>query len=217
MELSLYKKFSEQERFNAVVEILKENGIEHSVTEDRESLDSLYGDKHFKHLFFVKIKKEDFEKVDNLLLSQASQHLESVEKEHYLFSFTNEELHDIISKPDEWNEFDFLLAQKILQDRGISIDQAKIKKLKDERIRELAKPDEKGRVWIVIGYFSAMLGGILGILIGWHLSTFKKTLPNGQKVFGYTTTDRSHGNRILILGIAMLAFWIIVKVITTQD
>jgi hypothetical protein len=140
MELVIYKKFFEQDQVNGLVDILKENEIAYSVSEDRESLDSLYGDKQFKQQYFVKIKKADFETVDNILINQAREHLDNVDKDHYLFTFSNEELYDILSKPDEWSEFDFLLAQKILRDKGERIGDEQIKNLKNERIRELAKP-----------------------------------------------------------------------------
>lgn len=128
MEFVTYKRFSEQEQAKELVDILEENEIEYSVSEDRDSLDSLYGgDNQFKQLYFVKIKKQDFETVNNILITQSGKHLDNVDKDHYLFTFTNEELYDILAKPDEWNEFDFLLAQKILKNRGKPMDQEKVK------------------------------------------------------------------------------------------
>lgn len=81
---------------------------------------------------------------------------------------------------------------------------------------ELAKPDQRNRGWIYAGYFFAFPGGLLGIFIGWHLSTFKKTLPNGEKVYGYNVKDRTHGNRILIIGLVMLVFWLAVRIIEAE-
>jgi hypothetical protein len=217
MELATYKTFFEQERATALVDLLKENGIEVLVTEDRESLDSLYGQKQFRQQYFVKIKKDDFKKADSILIQRSADQLAEVDKDHYLFTFTNDELHDILSKPDEWSEFDYLLAQKILKDRGGHVSDEKIAALKDERMRELAKPDEKNRGWIYAGYVFAILGGLLGIFIGWHLSTFKKTLPNGETVHGYTVEDRAHGNRILIIGLFMFMFLLGLRIFGGED
>jgi hypothetical protein len=217
MELVTYKRFFEHEQVAAMVDLLKENGIEYEVTEDRESLDSLYGQKEFRQQYFVKIKKEDFKKVDSILIHHSTKDLDKVDKDHYLFSFTNDELHEILSKPDEWNEFDFLLAQRILNDRGEQVGEEKLQKLKAERIKELAKPDEGNRGWIYAGYVFAFLGGLLGIFIGWHLSTFKKTLPNGDKVYGHTVADRAHGNRILIIGFTMFLLLIGVRIFGAED
>jgi hypothetical protein len=201
MELITYKKFNEQEQVEYLTGILKENEIGFEVAEDRDSLDTLYGANHLTKHFYIKIKKEDFAKVDSILLSLMETDLASVDKDHYLFNFTDVELFDILSKPDEWNEADYLLASKILKERGKEINDDTIKLLRAQRISELAKPDEGHRSWMYAGYIFALLGGLLGIFIGWHLSTFKKTLPNGQRVYGYTERDRTHGNRILIIGL----------------
>ena len=129
--------------------------------------------------------------------------METVDKDHYLFGFTDEELFEIISKPDEWNEFDFQLAKKILRERGKEINQDTINLLKKQRLNDLAKPEEGQRNWIYAGYIFALLGGLIGVFIGWHLSTYRKTLPNGQQVYGYKQEDRKHGRRIWIKGAIM--------------
>jgi hypothetical protein len=208
MELLVYKTFFEPESARALAEILTQNNIHHTITEDRESLDSLYGDKTFKKQYFVKIKDKDFVAVDSLLLEHSKQLLDDVDKEHYLFSFNSAELYDILRKPDEWTQLDVLLAQKILTERGVSVTQDELSKLKDERTKSLAKPDDGNGPWIYIGYLMAMLGGLFGVFIGWHLSTFKKTLPNGERVHGYSVQDRTHGNNILVIGVVMLLVWL---------
>jgi hypothetical protein len=216
MEFITYKKFSEPERAIALTDLLSSQGIEFHLTEDRESLDSLYGDKLLNKQFFVKIKKEDFAKADTILLTESAKELETVEKDHYLFSFTDEELFDILTKPDEWNEFDYQLAKKILLERGKDISTDTVDLLRKQRISELAKPEEGQRNWIYAGYLFALLGGLLGIFIGWHLSTFKKTLPNGEKVFGYTQKDQQHGKRIFIIGIIMFTVWVTIRILRSE-
>jgi hypothetical protein len=203
MGLLVYKRFYEQERANGLTELLADNGIEFELTEDKENLDALYGDKQFSKQYFVKIKADDFKKVDSILLNLSEKELETVDKDHYLFGFTDEELFEIISKPDEWNEFDFQLAKKILRERGKEINQNTIDLLKKQRLNDLAKPEEGQRNWIYAGYIFALLGGLIGVFIGWHLSTHRKTLPNGQQVYGYKLEDRKHGRRIWIIGAIM--------------
>ncbi len=214
MEFVTYRSFTDADRAMAMSHILQANDIPHTIAEDRESLDSLYGDKQFRQHFFVKIRKEDFHTVDIILLKHSSQFLDTVDHEHYLFTFSNDELYDILAKPDEWNEFDFLLAQRILDSRGEKIDAAIIQKLRDKRLRELAQPDERGAEWIAIGYILAVLGGILGIILGWHVKTFKKTLPDGNRVHAFTANDRMHGLRIMIIGIVVFVLSILYAIAT---
>lgn len=120
---------------------------------------------------------------------------------------------DVIIKSDEWNKFDVQLAQKILVKKGKRLSNSEIEEIKRQRILDLAKPEKKQSEWIFVGYISSLLGGLLGIFIGWHLLTFKKTLPNGDRVFNYSNEDRKHGNQILILGIISIVIWTIIKII----
>jgi hypothetical protein len=207
MKFLTYRQFPEREQAENFAAILKENGIPFTITEDRDNLDSIYGDRQFQRMFLVKVRDTDFEKTDKALLEKNQHSLEDVEPDHYLFSFSDEELYEIIARRDEWNEFDFLLAQKILRDRGREVNESTVSTLRAKRIEELAKPDKNQGIWIYAGYFSACAGGLLGIFIGWHLRTFKKTLPDGTRVHVYTDKDRKHGSIILAVGITMTAIW----------
>jgi len=208
MELVTYKKYYEQERVDALTQLLKENEIEFHVVEERESLDSLYGDKHFEKQFFVKIKLNDFSKADTVLKEISLKELATVEKDHYLFGFNDEE---IISKPDEWNEFDYELAKKILKDRGREINEGTVQLLKNQRLKQLAKPEERQHNLVYAGYFFALLGGIIGAFIGWYMWTYEKVLPNGQRTYGFTKEDRMHGKIIFFLGIILFAFYVLIR------
>jgi hypothetical protein len=210
MDFVVFRKFNDQERVEAIVAILREHHIEFQVTEDRDSLDGLYGGSKLTN-YYVKLKQADFARTHAVLQSLGEEALEHVEKDHYLYAFTDEELFEVLSKPDEWNEMDYQLSKRILKERGKEINNDTIELLKQQRIRELAKPEESQRAWIYAGYIFSLLGGLLGIFIGWHLSSFKKTLPNGQRVYGYAEADRKHGSRILIIGIAMFFITAIVR------
>jgi hypothetical protein len=216
MGLLVYKRFYEQERATELTNILTDNGIDFEVTEDKENLDSLYGDKTFSKQYFVKINGDDFKKADSILLKLSEQEIDTADKDHYLYGFTDEELFEIISKPDEWNPFDFQLSKKILRERGKEINQETIDLLKKQRLNDLAKPEEGQRNWIYAGYLFALLGGLIGVFIGWHLSTYRKTLPNGQQVYGYKQEDRKHGRRIWILGAIMFIISLTIRFSTIE-
>lgn len=211
MELITYKKFNEESDVEYLTDVLKANQVPFEVTVDRDSLDTLYGANHLTKYFYVKIRREDFEKVNSILFGLSEKELDSLDKGHYLFDFTDEELFEILSKPDEWSEMDYSLSKRILSVRGKDVNEHTIELLRKQRIKELSKPEEGHRLWIYAGYIFALLGGLLGIFIGWHLSTFKKTLPNGSRIYGYSQTDRSHGNNILIIGIVMFLISLIIQ------
>ena len=127
--------------------------------------------------------------------------------------FTDDELIEVITKSDEWNKFDISLAKKLLKDKGKEITPEKIEEIKRQRIIELSKPEEGQKGYIILGYITAFLGGLLGIFIGWHLLTYKKTLPNGNRIYAYSENDRKQGNRILTIGYIFLAFWLIIRIL----
>jgi len=165
----------------------------------------------------VKIKSADFEKVNQLLKDDENKNIEDVDKDYYLFSFTDDELIDVVTKADEWSAFDVVLARKLLTERGKDISEAAISVINEQRLEELKKPESSQLSWIIVGYLIA-LGDItiafgviiwpffvcaIGLFIGWHLASYKKTLPDGERVFGYNQTDRMHGKRIFYLGITV--------------
>ena len=207
MEFVTYKKYYEQERVDTLTQLLKESNIEFRVEEERESLDSLYGDKHFTKQFFVKIKTEDFTKADSILRDLSLKEVATVDKDHYLFGFSDEELFEIVSKPDEWNEFDYELAKKILNDHGKAISEDAL-----QLLNELTKPIERQRNTVYAGYFFALIMPIIGAFIGWHLWGAKKALPNGQRTYGFTKEDRTHGKIIFFLGITLTILYIFIRV-----
>ncbi len=200
MGYSVYKKYFEAEQAEALAELLKKHNIDCAISHDRDSLDSLYGDNHFKTVYFVNLKPESFAVADNLLLAESESEANQDDPDHYLHSFTDDELLEILAKPDEWNAPDYQRARNILKSRGKSFDLNELEFLKRKRIEELARPEEVLPVWIHIGYFFVMLGGVLGLFIGLHLYASKKTLPDGRQIYTYKTNDRKHGMRIIILG-----------------
>lgn len=210
MDFVAFKKFDVRERVEALTTLLQEQGIEFKVTEDRSSLDSLYGGDRPTH-YYLNLKQADFERANALLFSIGEKEMDLVGKDHYLYTFTDEELFEVLSKPDEWNELDFNLSKRILKERGKEINDDTIDLLRKQRIKDLAQPDESHTTWIYAGYIMAILGGILGVFIGWHLTSFKKTLPNGQRVYGHSESDRRHGRWILAIGAIMFVIWMSVR------
>ncbi|CAN5306419.1 hypothetical protein BH10BAC4_BH10BAC4_04350 [soil metagenome] len=203
MTLLTYKKFNDRESAEALGEILKTKGIEFEITEDRNNIGSVYGNRTFTQLFYVNIRPEFFSKADEAVLKVSDESVATVDQDHYLYSFTDEELFDIVTKPDEWNALDYQLSQKILKERGKDISTETVALLKAQRTKELARPEPRQPGLIAAGYIFALVGGIIGVFIGWHISTYKKVLPDGKQVFGFQQEDRKQGRIIWILGSIM--------------
>lgn len=207
-----FQKFNFKEDAVELASFLRESEIEYRIEDTSSGLDGNFGNTDLTKDYLIKLLQRDFEKADDLLLQLSSNLVETADSSHYLFDFSNEELKEIIVKKDEWSHFDYLLAQRILEERGEEINPEQIEFYRKQRIEDLSKPEEHQATWIFIGYFFAFLGGFLGIFIGWYLRTHRKTLPNGDRVFNYSQSDRKNGGRILFIGIASLILWTLVKI-----
>jgi len=118
-----------------------------------------------------------------------------------------------LTRPDEWSPIDYKLSIALLRERGKSIDQDLILSLKKQRLNDLSKTESSQVPWIILGYFVSILGGIIGVAIGLHLMTSKKSLPDGKKIYSYKDSDRKHGGIIFSIGILFLFLWISLKIL----
>lgn len=208
-----YHKFNDPALAEELAEQLERHNIEYTIEQESTGFDpSLVMSNETKY-YAVKIKSADFEKVNDLLKQNEEVNTDEIDKDYYLFSFTDDELMDVITKADEWSAFDVVLAHKLLAERGKEITEQKIAAIHGQRIEELKQPEPPQTIYIISGYFFALLGGILGFFIGWHLSTYKKTLPNGERVYGYTENDRWHGRLIFYLSFVGLAMGLAFKLL----
>ena len=209
-EFITYQKFNDPALAEELAEKLDHHDIAYFVDESSFRFDPSLVMSNATTEYAVKIKSEDFEKVNQLLIADESKNVNDVDKDYYLFTFTDDELMDVITKADEWSAFDVVLARKLLAERGKNVSDKEIETINEQRIEELKQPDTPQTFWIVIGYMVSILGGVLGIFIGWHLYSYKKTLPDGERVYGYTERDRWHGRIIFYLSIVVFAVAIIV-------
>ena len=209
----VFKKYSSIEQAKEVITILNSNNIETEIGNNIPQVDSLLTGNNIPYEFEIKVKITDFEQATKLLENIADDLINQVDKNHYLFSFSDEELYDIILKQDEWSEFDYSLAKKLLFEKGKPINEALIKSLKKQRLLDLSKPEENQKPWIIAGYIFALLGGFFGVIIGYVLMTSKKNLRNGQRVYSYNFNDRKQGKMIFYIGIILLPFYIMIRIL----
>ncbi|WP_282136093.1 hypothetical protein [Seonamhaeicola maritimus] len=212
-DYSIFRKFSSLEQALELKELLSKNGIESKLADNTPPVDITFSGNTLQNQVEIQIKQINFETANQILEKNAEDLINQIDKDYYLFEFTDEELYEILLKSDEWNKFDYTLAQRILKQRGKSIDDDLLNSLKNERLNQLAKPDENQKPWILAGYLFSFLGGFLGLIIGYFLWTSKKTLPNGKKVYSYAENDRKHGKYIFFIGLIITPIITILKVI----
>ena len=218
--LITYKTFNDPELVRQLAILFEEHSIEYETEDDSKIFDASFSFNPATRCIAVNIKQEDFEKANQLLSEISRSEINSISKDHYLFNFSDEELLDIIKKPDEWSPLDFELSKNILRDRKIEIRPNKIQELRKERIVELSRPETDKSNNDLLACLFILSGTILltlaprpvyfvfnmfGIMMAALLFQSKKTLPDGQRVFRYAEADRKQGRFIFILGILLTA------------
>ncbi|MEP3043267.1 hypothetical protein [Nonlabens ulvanivorans] len=213
-EYSIFRRFPTLELALEIKELLEDNDIDVVIDDNVPPVDVTFSGSTLQHKIELRINEADFEKAEDILEQHSNAVLDEIDKDYYLFSFTDEELYDVLLKSDEWSSLDYALAQKLLKERGKSIDKELLISLKKQRLEELAKPDDNQQAWIIAGYIFSILGGFLGLIIGYFLWTSKKTLPNGQKVDSYSLKDKKHDKGIFYIGVIIAPIVLIMKMLS---
>jgi hypothetical protein len=213
-----FKKFNQKEIAEDFADVLEKAGIKFLIEEDSLQFDASFANNPLNRDFLVKIKQEDFEKASRAYEVYFSEHLNEIDRDYYLFQFSDDELKEIVSKPDEWGSFDFQLAQELLKQRGIEITDTEKQAIKTERFREISKPQSVTNSHIILDYVTCIFSFpaciyfgttiplyLFGasVIIAWVWGFSKKTLPNGDRVFSYSTHARKNGRIIFYLGMTI--------------
>jgi hypothetical protein len=206
-----FQKFNDEVLADNLIAVLTTAGIDILVEDDKQIFDPSFASNLLTREIRLKLRPEDFEKAQQIVAEYYSKQLDEVDKDYYLFEFTDLELTEIITKPDEWGDFDYQLAQKLLKDRGKEINPEILTLLRKQRNEDLAKSESSNSYIIYLGYISAILGGLVGILIGWHLAYSKKTLPDGRRLYRYKDSERNHGTRMLLLAAIILLMLLLAR------
>jgi translation elongation factor EF-G len=137
-----YQKFYHKNESIELTEQLIANKIDYLLVDSSSSFDSTFANNYFNTEFTLKLKKQDFQKADDLMLSFSNNLIDEVDESYYLFEFSDDELLDVLKKYEEWGKLDYLLAQKILKNRGVTVSDNLLSTFKKQRIEELSKPEE---------------------------------------------------------------------------
>ncbi len=200
-EFITYRRFKTIFDAAPLVENLRAAGIEFEIENASPSLDITFSANDSQNEYRVKVSPGDFEKIDALLQTDAAEIMNKIDSDYYLFSFSDEELVEILEKPDEWSSEDHFIASKILNDRGKPLTEEQIELMRQKRIAFLKKSSPKPKGLITAGWIQVFAGGLFGIIIGWYLKEFRKTLFNGERVWEYDEPTRLKGARMMKTGL----------------
>jgi hypothetical protein len=213
----LYDKFSDEASARYLVELLKKHRIPYEVEKPKQLMDAIIVGESLNPKVFVNIYPEDFQRVNQLIEDDTLAMIETGKidlKGHYLQDFSDEELKDVMCKPDEWNFDTTVIARYLLQQRGREYTSEQWAEMRARRFDELRKPKPGSRRWLISLFSMAIFGGffwhVLSLLIAFPMAYYywKDTSldPQGQRYFTFDEKTRNLGRFIFVLTVlAMIA------------
>lgn len=205
-KLLTFQQFNDMALARAMADRLGAAGIEYEIDSQDPHLDPVIIGSSPDSSIDLKIPAEDFIRARAVLEAYYEEHLQDVDPDYYLFGFTDQELLEILAKPDEWGAFDYVLARKLLIERGHPITKEFTDELKATRLRDLARFEDAG---------VSMAGpiGLDGMVSGYIVATKKKTLPDGSQVPAYSPKVRKRGwimFTITAIVLGLLLLWMLI-------
>jgi hypothetical protein len=208
-----YRTFNEYPLAEELAMILQKYEVKCVIEDTSVAFDVSFANNPIHKEYSVKLNPADFPKVNAILEKEAAMQVNEVSEDHYLFTFSDEELRQLVAKRDEWSDLDFVLAQKILAERGADFEIHEIANLQEKRLEELGTPEPVNPTWIYAGFLFALLGGLFGIIMGWFIFSNTKTLPNGKTIHCYSKSDRDKGSAMFIIGVVVLVSMVLLRII----
>ncbi|MEX1131766.1 MAG: hypothetical protein WEC15_00950 [Flavobacteriales bacterium] len=208
----MFRTYLVREEAEALAEKLVHLGLHAEFEDNSSAQDPLFSGSVLPS-FHVLLPTSEFEHAQEMLREDTKGFLEELPSDHYLHEFSDAELMDVLLRPEEWSIEDVSSAQQILGRRGKVVPDELIAAARATRIQDLREPAPPQTAFIVLGYVSALLGGLLGIAIGWYINTAMKTLPNGERVPVYRVEDRRHAARLFALGVIVALILLTYRVV----
>ncbi len=214
-QILTFQVFKTKEEATAVAATLEKAGIPALVEDAGYLLDNNIIGVQYDDPILLKIDADHFEQARKILADEIVIDLDTVDKDYMLLSMTDDELLDVVAKPDEWGLYNYKLAMLLLAKHGRHIEEQQLTRLQEARYEQLAAPKAFDKSWIRLGYLISVAGIIaalwqffmtilsfFGLVLGWAIMSAKTTLPDGKRALKYDENSRWHGRNMFLLGLA---------------
>ncbi len=183
-----YQKFATNDDALSFIYLLKKHNIRFKIEDTTQIFDPSMAHNAHELKVNVMVFADDFSKLDGILENQSELSIDDFDKEHYLFSFSNDELIGILQKSDEWSIQDRVLARKILEQKEIIFSDEQLTIWKQERYKFLETEKRKNST-----VSSAMFEALDDARDGFDVWQQKEILPDGTKVPLANKEERKNG------------------------
>lgn len=161
-----FQRFLDIEASTELIDILESNQIEYIIDDSGTRFDMAASSiSPLDNQIIVKIKESDFEKVNNLTSNITSSVDETInDNDHFLYSFSDIDIIDVIANPSDWNEEEVILAKQISKQRNLKPTAESIRSVRKDKITEDTKKLIETKNRISSGYYWFMWIAILSLI-----------------------------------------------------
>lgn len=202
-DFTLFQTFTDSESARPTIDLLTAAGVAVQIDDTRLLYSNVLQQTPTLPEVRVLVPLTDLARARTLLETSAAE-ADDMPADHYLREFSDAELVDLVAKPDEWSAHDYVWAQQLLAIRGNSLRPAEVQALRQVRTEQLATHKPLPTVWRIVGWITAVLGGIIGIVIGWNFYASRTTLPDGRSLATYSPADQQQG--LWMMGVGTVTF-----------
>ena len=177
-EFKEYLKFSDMEKATEYTSVLEKHNIPFEIDDVSMRFKLTSNHNSWENQFILKIKDSDIEKTQELFETEIDKEVKNITPDHYLYTFADEDILDVIANQNEWTKSEVKLALKIANERNIELSAQSIKsakKLPETKPKEIATNTlETAQVWFwLVGIFSIANSIFLRVNINFRLPGLK--------------------------------------------
>ena len=207
-ELIELSRSQDSETIEEVKSVLDEAKIQYSTGYNSKNFDITIIQGGESPEIILKVRRSEFDKA-RIALEQEYLKVD-LPSDHYLLTFTNEELAEVLGKPSEWSPFDVAHARSLAEKKGVqSVD---IVAKSGERLEKLKEGKRASTTLLFFGWLFAIAGGLIGVLIAWSVCTMKEQTPEGE-FFTYDEDSRKIARPMLRAGLVVLTVGIVFRIL----
>ncbi len=181
---------------------LDQHGIVCVIEREHETLNPAFTLKTSFGAIHLKVRGSEVSRAAEILQPEHAGQPAS-ETDDLIADFTNQELLDVMAKPDEWDPETVRAADRLLWHRGVVVTDRERAELWERRLQEIRAPRPGDVRWIIVGFGLAFAGGIAGIFIGMGYRFLKARDPLGDAYYIYDEVTKGWGMLMMIVGIVV--------------
>lgn len=207
----VFKTLTNIEEAEKIGEHLALDGIAYEIESPPQLLDRNFIGEQPMPEHYIKIRPADFTRANIIVDDLYSNLAATIEEDYYLFTFSAEQLQDVIRNRNEWGDLNYHLAVLLSDRKTTGATGVLWTNITKDAVVENIQPVPVN-IWILAaGYFCLLTPPFLygypavgSLFIGWFIVGASATTSAGIKYPVYNKTGRIHGKIMITLSIIVI-------------